>query len=85
MQINIGWSTHGLPVPPDRPSASLDVLEQLSPLRSNFNQTALRIPLGIRALAYQLDDSLIIKIESVSNAGAQRVEFAGSLSTTVKR
>ena len=30
-------------VPPGMPSASSDVLEQISPLRSNFNQKALRI------------------------------------------
>src|SRR5690348_10032085 len=63
-------------VPADRPSASSDVLEQLSPLRSNINKTALCILFGIRTRpAYQLGGGLIVKIESVSNAGAQRVEF----------
>jgi hypothetical protein len=65
----------GGPAPSDTPSASSDELEQISPLRGNFNQTAPRIPLGIRAgLAYQLGDCFIVKVKSASNAGAQRVE-----------
>jgi len=61
---------------PSRQSASSDVLEQISPLRSNLSQTALRISLGIRTRpAYQLGDGLIAKIEPVSDACAQRVEF----------
>ena len=62
--------------PQQATSASSDVLEQISPLRSNISETALRISLGIRTRpAYQLGDGLIVKIESVSDACAQRVEF----------
>jgi hypothetical protein len=47
------------------------VLEQIPPLRSNISETALRLPLGIRAgPAYQLGGGFITKIKSVSDAFA---------------
>jgi hypothetical protein len=67
----IGWRSTGGSVPLDASSVSSDMLEEIPPLRSNISETALRIPLGIRAgPAYQLGDGLIVEIESVSDAFA---------------
>ena len=55
------------------------MLEQISPLRSNFNQKTPCVARGIRAgPANQLGDRLIVMIEPVSNVGAQRVELTST-------
>ena len=80
-QINIGWnprvtgSTRQAVGFIGRARTAFAAAKQLQPDGAGS-------PLGCEPLAYQLGDCFIIKVKSVSNAGAQRVEFPARLSTT---